>query len=236
MSTKRIIIQNPSASTDVINDAIAKASSEAIIKKGRLVIITMKRDSDAFKKVFPNKDFDAFKNEMAKKGISVKWETVSTFVFGHNNDVFVVIFPRQEHLDKIDDESHDATIYAIEFNPNDFIEWKRRWGFVNTNNILSQELMNGLTILAKSINRLTGFSHPSDNKMAKTYVRVIQKYEPDANLEEIRTYLITQHKLITKDAYEFTNWISKIREGSYIKGGEQTGLKKIYTIWQNYKG
>jgi hypothetical protein len=235
MDTLRQYFENHNTIPEKNLEIVIKAIDITKERKCNLVFITLNRTSDVVDKMYPGKMLNQFTQSLRQKGIGFKVETINTYKLHTDKEVCIVFYPRQENLDKLDELIYGGAIIAVELRTGDFEEWKRRWGLIKTSSVLSQNLKNGICILAKSVNVTTGFAHPSDDKMARTYARVIFKYEPDANLEDIRSYLISVHHFDPSDAKIFTDLIDKFRNGGYIQGGEKTGLQKIYKIWQNYK-
>ena len=86
--------------------------------------------------------------------------------------------------------------------------------------------------LTKIINMSTGISHSMDNNKAKTYIKVLHKYENDLNPDIVGAYLVRELNWNTEHAKDIKKLIDTLNKGRFFKGGEKTGLQNYYKKWK----
>ena len=176
----------------------------------------------------------------------VKFETRITyekFKYGRSNDIVICCGMDSDELLKIDDYSSVKYIIAIPWLRQFNEKWIRTWNAVNimegnNSNELEQYpepsciAKKAMESLSRSINMSTGITHPSDNELAKTFIRALHKYEPELNPDIIGAYLVRVLKWDTRHAKKIETLIETLNEGRYFRGGEKTGLQNCYKLWK----
>lgn len=93
-----------------------------------------------------------------------------------------------------------------------------------------------LKLLTESINLSTGILHPSDERLAKTYIRALHRYENRLDGLVVDAYLVNHLEWCAKHAQEVKRLIDILNDGRYFKGGDTKGLAALYKSWKKKVG
>lgn len=172
-----------------------------------------------------------------------KIDTVRIYRKGYNPSEVVITFGLSvEEINKIDDSYSVKVIIAVPWLKNSLMKWVQTWNPIELRT--KQKTLNAIPEpscivktafknLSSSINMSTGITHPMDEKMAKTYILALYKYEPSLDGEIITSYLVRELSWDVEDANDIKQLINTLNAGKYFKGGSRTGLKNYYKRWQD---
>lgn len=93
-----------------------------------------------------------------------------------------------------------------------------------------------LKLLTESINLSTGILHPSDERLAKTYIRALHRYENRLDGLVVDAYLVNHLEWCAKHAQEVKRLIDILNDGRYFKGGDTKELAARYKSWKKKVG
>jgi|LSQX01.2.fsa_nt_gb hypothetical protein len=207
--------------------------------KGRFVFISPTVEHRVLEEVF-GKSFRKLLTGFAKKcGSSATFESLNTYSNPQDQDIIIGIFLGPNILDDIDDINginRCSSIILTESYECELDVWRRRWG-IDTDrlenyqtNTLSVTIRKGLDEFDFSFNKIS----PSlrDIEKAKTAARVIYKFEPSTNSEDMKNYLIRKLNFTPPVASKVAGFLETLQEGKYFHGGQKKGLDEIYKGWQ----
>lgn len=146
-----------------------------------------------------------------------------------------------EDLEKLDDYYSVKYIVAIPWLREKTMPWVERW---QAKEIMGREgklyaptvsciVKEAMLELSNLINMSTGITHPSDNALAKTYIRALHKYEPSIDAAGVVSYLVTELGWTSAHANDVGRLITILNEGRFYRGGEKTGLQLHYKRWKD---
>lgn len=176
--------------------------------------------------------------------VPLKTETVITYSnhYGSNEDIVICCGMDSNDIYKIEDYDYVKYIIAIPWIKSNTQEWidSRNAVEISAGIIENDEEFPQPSHIAQiafldltgSINMSTGITHPMDNRMAKTYIRALYKYEPSIDGTIIEAYLVSLGWM-TSHAQEIKKLIDTLNAGRSFKGGETTGLQKYYKYWES---
>jgi hypothetical protein len=194
-------------------------------------------------------------NEMVKKLFSgvrfkdcsplYKFETTITYKnahYGYPQDIVICCGLDSDDIFKIDEYSSTKYIIAIPWLKKNTDKWIKTW---NAKNILGKSespdekfpeptaiVKKAMEHLTNHINMFTGIGHPNDNNLAKTYIKVLHKYENELNADIVYSYLIRELHWNPRHAKDIEKLINTLNQGSFFKGGEKIGLQNYYKQWK----
>lgn len=243
MDIKRVIIPVKTHDYNDSLSALKMGIQTAISTKKPLYLVTCTRQSEVLEKILGKSLLSQVKKGGILNNVETHLETISTFKYAKEGSIIVCFHLPVETLEKIDDIIGVKFLIVVEWQPNEYKNWAKRWGVAYDNTedngdetiSLPQAILNGLKILSNSINLSSGLEYPTDAEKCKTTARVIFKYVPNVNVEEIKSILISQFHWRAEYAEGFSTLIRKLQNKKTFQGGERSGLKTIYERWNNYK-
>ncbi len=180
--------------------------------------------------------------------VPFKFETKLTYkgaMYGNTSDIVICCGIDADDILKIDDYHSVKYIIAIPWLRKLTDKWIKTWNAIE---ISGKEQESGekfpepseivkiaMQELTDTINMSTGISHPMDNDRAKTYIRVLHKYEAELNSDIVSSYLIGELNWDTRHAKDIEKLIDTLNNGKYFQGGEKTGLQNHYKRWKAKK-
>ncbi|MDH6252455.1 hypothetical protein M2347_002182 [Chryseobacterium sp. H1D6B] len=197
-------------------------------------------DSQTVKKMFTGATFS---------GINVKIETIRTYKNSYSNpsDIIICCGLNSEEIFKVQDYRQVDSIVAIPWIKENTESWIKTAKAKKINEDLTVDnsdntatypapteiVKKAFAELTKLINTSTGINHPSDNAVAKTYVKTLHKYESELDSDIVCSYLISELGWKTKHAADIRKLIDTLNNGKFFQGGEKTGLQNYYKRWKN---
>ncbi|HKR04801.1 MAG TPA: hypothetical protein VJY62_09200 [Bacteroidia bacterium] len=184
-----------------------------------------------------------FEGDTFKNCIPVfKIETINTYKDTYDtSEIVISLGLPDEWLFKIDDFYSVRAIIAIPWLKEDTQKWVQTWepdelrgnqtvveGFPEPSCIVIKAMIE----LTGSINMSTGITHPSDERLAKTIILSLHKYEPELNGDVVASYLVRKLGWESEYANEMKGLIDTLNAGKYFKGGDRTGLQHYYKQWK----
>lgn len=234
----RFYITNQSGDYTATRTAILIGCEFAKQQNSRLVVITATRNSSVLENSISKEEIKNIQRKGIFNGVKTSLETLKTYSYSSINDVVVGLYLPQNAYDSIDSITGDSIIIATEFIEHELNDWKIRWNAIDIENPKQEQpklhidgiVKIALLELTASINLSSGITNSFDNNRAKTYIRALVKYYNSFNFDKIKSFLIRE-KWQSKDAKEFVDLLEKKYHGGRFKGGETTGLKKLYDRW-----
>ncbi len=177
--------------------------------------------------------------------VPIRFETKLTYkgsMYGSPSDIVICCGINADDIFTIDDYHSVKYIIAIPWLRKLTDKWIKAWNAIEISEkerVCSNKFPEPSEIvkiamqeLSEMINMSTGISHPMDNYTAKTYIRVLHKYEPELNSDVVCSYLIRELNWDTKHAKDIEKLIETLNNGKYFLGGEKTGLQNYYKRWK----
>ena len=195
--------------------------------------------SDTVKKLFTGTRFKNCKPLF-------KFETTRTYNDTYTPaEVVITCGLNAEEVSKVDNYYAVKAIISIPWLPEDLQKWVQTWSPTELRG--KQEavtafpepsciVIKALEALSESINMTTGITHPSDERLAKTYIRSLHKYEPLLDADIVGAYLVSKLGWDTADAKEVEKLINTLNNGKFFQGGDKTGLQHHYKRWKEECG
>lgn len=75
-------------------------------------------------------------------------------------------------------------------------------------------------------------TNPSDEKIVKTIIRALCKYEKQLDVTLIGLFLKEELNWNTRNIEKIQNLINTLNSGKYFHGGEKKGLQNYYKRWK----
>lgn len=227
---------------EAIQFAIALANDNTTIKKVILLVGT-KTQTTCFDRLFGREIEKKLFTGVKFQGSDVlfKFETKITFKDNDADGSVIVISCglNADDLYKIDDYYSISSIIAIPWLQEKFLPWIKTWNPQelrgNQTEVLPEPtnaVQEGMRRLTRAVNMSTALTHPSDEELAKTYIRALHKYEVSLDTEVVSRFLKVTLGWDARTAEKIEKWIDALNNGKSFKGGAKTGLKNIYKQWQ----
>jgi hypothetical protein len=173
--------------------------------------------------------------------VPIKIETEATYkkCFG-SNDIVICYGTRSKGLYLLEDNICVKYMISIPWLKEETEEWIKSRNAINVETGESSHIGNptpvvivALNELTKSINLSTGIIHPMDNELAKTYIRVLHKYEKGLDGNVVSAYLVNSLHWEARHAQDIKMLIERLNEGRTFRGGAKVGHNQIYKHWQD---
>jgi len=169
----------------------------------------------------------------------VKIETQLTHNNNSQNQIVVYSDINEIDLFKYDDFSGINTIIAVPSKPKKIKNWVMTWGATElTTQVQAQIYPEPSAILKEALKELSvsfikteTITHPDDENIVKTYVRVICKYCDNYNINEMVAYMLRELGFSAVNVLFIKELFNKLKTGSYFHGGKTEGLKGYYKRW-----
>lgn len=128
---------------------------------------------------------------------------------------------------------------SIPWRMTDTEEWIKSRNAINVQtgevcpiDLTTPVVIVALTDLTNRINLNTGIIDPTDNELAKTYIRTLYQNESSLDGVIVSAYLVNYLKWKAKDAQDVRALIDSLNAGKKFMGGAKIGLKQLYKYWQ----
>ncbi len=170
-----------------------------------------------------------------------KFETKITFKDNDADGSVIVISCglNADDLYKIDDYYSISSIIAIPWLQERLLPWIKTWNPRELRGNQTEALpeptnavQEAMKRLTRAVNMSTALTHPSDEELAKTYIRALHRYEVSLDTEVVSRFLKVTLGWDARAAEKIEKWIDALNNGKSFKGGAKTGLKNIYKQWQ----
>lgn len=169
-----------------------------------------------------------------------KFETQRTYKDTHKPcELIITCGLDSEDVLKIDNYYSIIGIIAIPWLRNSLNKWVQTWSAENIRGEVAAAypepsciVIKALIELTESINMSTGIHHPSDEKLAKTSILSLHKYETSIDADIVGAYLVRELGWNTKHAKDVETLINTLNKGKFFKGGTRTGLQHSYNRWK----
>lgn len=140
---------------------------------------------------------------------------------------------------KFDDFYGVKVIIAIPWLSGGLEDWVQTWA---PTDIRTQEqpdtyrlpdpiVQEAMKELTSFVNMTTGIHHPSDDRLAKTYIRALHKYVEGLDGDVVAAYMVRELGWNTDHAKDVRKLIDTLNDGRYFQGGDKTYLKKHIKRW-----
>lgn len=182
-------------------------------------------------------------NEVAN--IKIESYTALKKKFSNKNSVLIMMGLDDKEVFELEEDSYDCVIIAIPYLKENLKGWltaNNPKDLRSGNNYLKQDIdlhcivVTALVRLTGCINMGTGLSHPSDEELAKTYVRALHRYHRPLEKDKILSYLTGTLKWRFEVAQEIIGLIEKLHAGKAFRGGktDEKTLSHYYTMWKEH--
>lgn len=171
-----------------------------------------------------------------------KIETVKTYRDSFTpSEIVITLGLDADDVFKIDDFHSIKAIIAIPWLPERLQKWIQTWNPTELRGKMSAVaafpepsciVKKAMEELTDSINMSTGITHPSDERLAKTTILALHKYEPELKADIVGAYLVKELRWNTNYAQEIEKLINTLNSGKYFQGGDRTGLQHYYKGWK----
>jgi len=160
-----------------------------------------------------------------------KFESVRTYN-SEENEILITLGLESDEILNLDDNFGIKAIFSLPWIENSIEKWSKITNAINIDDNIpansypdpQYEVIKAFEELSQRINMSTGLSHPSDEQLAKTYLRTLVKYNVPLNELEIESYLIKQLNWFKRHSNDLLDIIQKINSGRRFIGGDNTGL------------
>lgn len=229
-------------------DAVRYAMKVAKERDGinRIVFYIATNDNiDFLDELFSEQSIEALYKGYEQDGTHYCIRTKRTFASDHSvrfKDIVISFGMDADELYKLDDMVGVECVIAIPWLKDKIIPWVQRWDATEINNnpiqftctsSLSPVVRLALDNLTEVINLCNDALHIADDAFLKTTVRTLHKYVSPLDLVAIDSYLVVEKGWPSKHSQYFISLLRRLDEGHSFKGGETTGLKKVYQNWLN---
>lgn len=160
-----------------------------------------------------------------------------------SEDVVLCFGTGSRDLRRLEDMSGVKDMILISSSESDSAEWIRSRIVIDAETRKPVEpeqptaiVKMALKLLTESINLSTGILHPSDERLAKTYIRALHRYENRLDGLVVDAYLVNHLEWCAKHAQEVKRLIDILNDGRYFKGGDTKGLAARYKSWKKKVG
>lgn len=175
--------------------------------------------------------------------VTAKFESLKTYSTV-DNEILITMGLESEEILLLDDNYDINAMIALPWLQNSVDKWAKIVNAINIdNNVPADSFANphcvvikALEDLTESINMSTGLLHPSDDRLAKTYLRTFDKYGIPLQETEIESYLIKQLNWTKEHTNDLLEIINKINNRRGFQGGDKTGLQHLIRRWKEECG
>lgn len=182
-------------------------------------------------------------NEVAN--IKIESYTALKRKFSNKECVLIMMGLDDKEVFELDDNSYDCAIIAIPYLKENLKGWLTANNPIDLrsgNKYLKQDLelhcviSTALERLTGCINMGTGLSHPSDEELAKTYVRTLHRFHRPLECDKILSYLTGKLDWRFEVAQELVGYIEKLQTGKTFRGGkaDEKTLTHYYSMWKEH--
>lgn len=227
---------------EAIQFACKLADNDSKITRIVLLVAT-KRNTGWFERLFGDNIVKQLFNGAKFKNCRpiIKLESLQTFRAGSvAADIIITCGLDDKEVLKLDDCYSAKVIIAIPWLRQNLEKWIQTWSPIEIRgnqdagtypepSCIVKKAMESLTAL---INMSSGIHHPSDENLAKTYIRALHKYEPELDSNIVGAYLRRELGWSAHHAKDIENLINTLNAGRYFKGGEKTRLSDYYKRWK----
>lgn len=175
-----------------------------------------------------------------------KCETKRTYVKNFSmidkSDLVIACHLDTDELFVLDDCSSVKYIVAIPWIMESSLKWINRWnaneitGKNTFNNQSEQQEKTVLDVALKEMDirmfQTKCLCHSSDIETCKTYIRIIHKYLPEVDSEELENNLVLKQNWSALNAKEAGKLLSRLKEGRTFRGGEKKGYSSYISRWK----
>jgi hypothetical protein len=230
---------------NAVSTIIAKAIqlSRTIPNVGRIVFLTNGfNNTQWLEKLFGYDTLKKLKKGTKLPGTSAigKFESLRTYS-PQSNDIVVTFTLRSDDILLVDDDFGISSLLVIPWINEDIEKWTHITNAIHVQtNAAAQsyelppcEVRQALQDLTHSINISTGLGNPSDDDLAKTYLRTLTHYKYRLDPFEMESYLIKDLNWWKRHCDELLEIVNKINAGKFFQGGDKTGHKYHNDRWKN---
>lgn len=230
------------------NNAFARIIQKAIELENqlknvsRIVFITHRLHNDGWlKRQFGNNITKSLieGTQLPNSNVIAKHESLNSY-YKSDNEILITLGLKSDDILLLDDHYNINAVIALPSTKKSINKWTQITNATNIDtNMIATSFPNppcvvikALEELTKEINMSTGLSNSSDNKLAKTYLRTLVKYEIPLFEDIIESYLIKELNWTKRHSNELLEIINKINNDRSFHGGEKTGLKSNINRWK----
>lgn len=173
---------------------------------------------------------------------TLKIETINTITdLGNQDRVLLSYGLDSKELFCYDDFYNYKAIVAHQGIANGLEKWAKNWGAKNmeTGNDIQKTglpekvILNAFAALTQSINMGSNIFHDSDDKLCKTYLRALHKFQYRLDPDQIYALLTRELDWTSRQAGQIMILVNKINHGKSFQGGDKAGLNKHIERWKN---